>query len=73
MIVGAYGYDIPETDGGAAFVFIGSSGGLSTSYSIMADSDQSAENMGRSVASAGDVNGDGYSDLIIGDYNYDGT
>ena len=35
------------------------------------ESDQVNANLGTSVASAGDVNGDGYADVIVGAMNYD--
>ncbi len=70
VIVGSYGYDNGETNEGTAFVYYGSASGLSSSYAWMGESDQSYSNYGYSVSSAGDVNGDGYSDVVIGALYY---
>jgi hypothetical protein len=71
IIIGAYGYDNGETDEGRAFVYYGSASGLSAEPNWTAESDQESAYFGRSVSSAGDVNGDGYSDVIVGAYLYD--
>jgi hypothetical protein len=71
VIVGAYYYDGGQKDEGAAFVYHGSSSGLATSANWAAESDQASTYFGRSVSGAGDVNGDGYSDVIVGAYRYD--
>jgi hypothetical protein len=71
VIVGAYAYDEGQADEGKVFVFLGSAGGLSTSPAWSAQSDQAGANMGSSVSTAGDVNGDGYGDVIAGAYLYD--
>ncbi len=71
IIVGAYYYDNGETDEGATFVYHGSASGLSLVANWIAESDQVNAHFGYSVATAGDVNGDGYSDVIVGAYNYD--
>ena len=71
MIVGAYGYDNGVTDEGRAFVYHGSAAGLSATPAWTAESDQANALFGYSVATAGDVNGDGYSDVIVGAYRYD--
>jgi hypothetical protein len=71
IIIGAYHYDNGETDEGRAFVYLGSASGLTTSPAWTAEGDQFEALFGASVASAGDVNGDGYSDVIVGAELYD--
>jgi uncharacterized protein (TIGR02145 family) len=70
IIIGAYSYDNGLTDEGAAFIYHGSAIGINTSAAAFVESNQIDAEMGRSVASAGDVNGDGYSDIIVGAYLY---
>ena len=71
VVVGAYLYDNGSTNEGRVNVYLGSASGLSTSASWTAESDQAQAYFGRSVASAGDVNGDGYGDVVVGAHAYD--
>jgi FlgD Ig-like domain/FG-GAP repeat/FG-GAP-like repeat len=71
VIVGAQSYDGGQTDEGRAFVYHGGVGGLSTTPVWTTEPDQASAQLGRSVATAGDVNGDGYSDVIVGAPYYD--
>jgi photosystem II stability/assembly factor-like uncharacterized protein len=71
VIVGAKLYDNGEADEGTAFVYCGSSSGLSATSNWTSASGQTGSYFGYSVASAGDVNGDGYSDVILGAPSYD--
>jgi hypothetical protein len=66
VIVGASVYDNGETDEGRAFVYHGSGSGLSFTPNWTAESNQATALFGTSVATAGDVNGDGFSDVIVG-------
>jgi len=70
VIVGARGYDNGQTDEGVAFIYHGSVTGVNTTVAAIVESNNAFASMGRSVASAGDVNGDGYSDIIVGAHNY---
>jgi hypothetical protein len=68
VIVGARNYDAPENGEGQAFVYLGSASGLATTPASILDMplDQADAWFGNSVAGAGDVNGDGYADVIVG-------
>jgi hypothetical protein len=66
VIVGAPGYDAGSPDEGAAFVFLGSGAGLETTASWIGLGNQTNSYYGGSVSTAGDVNGDGFDDVIVG-------
>jgi hypothetical protein len=71
VIVGAPRYDRGQTEEGAAFLYLGGSGGLATTPAWMGESDQAWAWFGQAVATAGDVNNDGYSDVVVGAPRYD--
>lgn len=62
LIVGAWGSDGGGTDSGRAYVLSGVDGALLFTFTGLMPGD----NMGDSVAGGGDINNDGYNDLIVG-------
>ena len=74
FIVGAYFANEGGTDRGAAYVVFGQAGGLSSLNLSALDGTTgfklrgiaNADTAGKSVSGAGDVNGDGFDDLIVG-------
>ena len=71
VIVGAFGHENGNMMEGKAFVYLGSPTGLDTAAAWTAESDQDFAAFGTSVSSAGDVNGDGYDDVVVGATSYD--
>jgi hypothetical protein len=65
-VVGAPYYDGGAMDEGRAYVYHGSPTGLSTTANWTAESDVVGAEFGRGVAMAGDVNGDGFGDVLVG-------
>lgn len=69
VIVGAYGYD-NWSFRGRAYIYYGSTTGLSTSPALTLTGEANGDYFGNAVATAGDVNSDGYADVIVGAYRY---
>ena len=66
VVVGA-----PNRDSPATFVFWGSATGLQPAPATrLIPGDTTGSTFGASVANGGDVNGDGFSDVVIGDPSY---
>ncbi len=72
VLVGAPKMDAGQTDEGLAYLYLGSATGLGATPAWQAEINQADARFGRSVATAGDVNGDGYSDVLIGAPHQDG-
>jgi len=67
VVIGEPDYDRdPEESVGRAYVFRGSAAGLEVDPSWFAEGDVPFVMIGSAVASAGDVNGDGIGDLLVG-------
>ncbi len=71
FLVGAPLLDDGITVGGAVFVFMGGPTGPSTAPSLTLSANQPNARFGHSVAGAGDVNQDGFDDVIVGAPNFD--
>ncbi len=71
ILMGATGFENGQTDEGAAYLVLGSSTGGSPTWSWTAESNQASASFGRPVAPAGDVNDDGYADVLVGAIYYD--
>lgn len=66
VIVGTSNYSNVEQGEGGAFVYLGTTNGLTTNAVWTAEGNQAYASFGSSVSTAGDVNGDGYDDVIVG-------
>ena len=82
LIVGAKYADPNGSSSGASYIVFGKASGFAANFDLSTlngsngfrlNGAAAGDQSGLSVASAGDVNGDGYDDLIVGAPNVDGT
>ncbi|MCU0230488.1 MAG: FG-GAP-like repeat-containing protein [Acidobacteria bacterium] len=71
LVVGAFQYDNGQLDEGRALVYAGSPSGLSNTPLWTMEGNQAGAFFGRRVVGAGDVNGDGFDDLLIAATSFD--
>ena len=76
FLIGAYLNDTGGTDAGAAYLFLGGVSAATTSSIAGANArytGNALELAGNHVASAGDMNGDGFGDIVLGRYHDNGA
>ena len=71
VVVGAPQVDLGFVNNGAAYVYLGAAAGAAAVADTVIAGTMADEYCGTAVANAGDVNGDGYADVLIGSPNYD--
>jgi len=71
VIIGAPTWDFGHVEEGAAFLYLSDGTGLSYSYAWLFQSNQDSAHLGTAVSNAGDLNDDGYDDVVIGAIDYD--
>ena len=72
LVVSAYLYSAGQASEGAVFAYHGSPTGPSPTADWMTEGDQAGAFFGWAVDGVGDVNGDGFDDIVIGARYYDG-
>ena len=67
LLVSDPGYD---NDRGRVYLYLGSAAGLNPTPAWVAQGEGSGDKFGMAVAGVGDVNGDGFDDILVGAYGY---
>lgn len=71
LLLGAPAFDYGSTDEGKVWLVEGGPSGLGSTATWSAEGNQTLASFGSSLAFAGDVDGDGYDDIVIGASQYD--
>ncbi len=70
VIIGHPGWSSPEDAEGRAYIYLGSATGLALTYAWTFENNYANSELGNAVAGVGDVNGDGYDDVMVGGGKY---
>ena len=71
VLVGAPYFDNGQTDEGRVWFFPGAAAGLATTATWTTEPNLAGARLGAAVAGAGDVNADGYADILLGAPGWD--
>lgn len=66
VLIGAWNASHGDAEEGAAFLFLGNARGLAATPAWHVEGNQSHVHLGASLRGVGDVNGDGFGDVVIG-------
>jgi hypothetical protein len=70
VIVGASSFSVNNVSAGQALIFLGGPNGLSTTAAWHTEGSHTGAGYGSVVASAGDVNDDGFDDVLVSEPNF---
>ncbi len=69
-MVAAWKYANGQTNEGAVYIYHGTAGGMNTTPALIIEGNLGSAYFGYSADRAGDVNNDGYDDIIVGAYKF---
>jgi len=71
LIIASSSYDVPTANQGALNIYLGGAAGIGVPQRISSGSTNAR--MGSALANAGDINNDGFTDIVVGTSFYTGT